>query len=58
MFIPPNTTSLLQLLDQGVMEEDSKLKVKQGWKNCDVAKCLVNNKESLKEIQLSTINAY
>ncbi|XP_050063106.1 tigger transposable element-derived protein 1-like [Aphis gossypii] len=76
MFLPPNTTSLLQPLDQGViaafkayyvrrtfkrllknMEEDPKLTVTQGWKNYNIAECLVNIKESLDEVQHSTINA-
>ncbi|XP_060846248.1 tigger transposable element-derived protein 1-like, partial [Rhopalosiphum padi] len=76
MFMPPNTTSLLQPLDQGViaafkayyvrrtfqrllknLEEDPELTVTQGWKNYDIAKCLVNIKESLDEVQPSTINA-
>lgn len=40
------------------MQEDPNLIVTQGWKNYNIAECLVNIKESLDEVQFSPINAY
>ncbi|GBP20903.1 Tigger transposable element-derived protein 1 [Eumeta japonica] len=70
-FLPPNTTALLQPMDQGIiqafklyyirrpfkiildnMECNPDMNVMECWKKFDIAKCIVNIKESLEELKL------
>ena len=75
-FLPPNTTALLQPMDQGIiqafklyyirrtfkiildnMECDPDMNVMECWKKFDIAKCIVNIKESLQELKPYTLKS-
>lgn len=75
-FLPPNTTALLQPMDQGIiqafklyyirrtfkivldnMECDPDMNVMECWKKFDIAKCIVNIKESLEELKPYTLKS-
>ncbi|GBP80084.1 Tigger transposable element-derived protein 1 [Eumeta japonica] len=75
-FLPPNTTALLQLMDQGIiqafklyyirrtfkiildnMECNPDMNVMECWKKFDIAKCIVNIKESLEELKPHTLKS-
>uniref|UniRef100_A0A2A4JVK0 HTH CENPB-type domain-containing protein n=1 Tax=Heliothis virescens TaxID=7102 RepID=A0A2A4JVK0_HELVI len=75
-FLPPNTTALLQPMDQGIiqafklyyirrtfkfildnMECNPDMSVMECWKKFDIAKCIINIKESLQELKPHTLKS-
>ncbi|XP_064109056.1 tigger transposable element-derived protein 1-like [Macrobrachium nipponense] len=76
-FLPPNTTSLIQPMDQGVIrafkalytrstmeglissidEGDDDFSLKKYWREYNIATCLANIQNALKEMKQQTLNA-
>ncbi|XP_061433690.1 uncharacterized protein LOC133359240 isoform X4 [Lethenteron reissneri] len=75
-FLPPNTTSLIQPMDQGVIrafkalytrstmegliaavDDEEGFTLKKYWRNYNIASCLTNIQQALKDMKTETINS-